>query len=120
MNQVVSVKLFFRSVPGLVLLVAAVLKLISASSVPVNFQLLEPLKQLLLVEAELLLGIILICGFKPRGTKLIGLLVFIGFSIYSAVLMAMGVQVCGCFGSVQVPPNISLFLDVVCILLLSF
>jgi hypothetical protein len=91
---------------GIILLVAAILKTWQVVSRPIPE--LLPLNSkwaaLLLVEWQILLGIWLLSGKKPRSAWWFATLTFSAFSIVSLMAWWTGQKSCGCFGEVAVSP----------------
>lgn len=111
---------FLARALGVVLLVAAALKLHGLAFVPADpsgiFS--APEWQLGIVEMEMFLAVWLISGNRPLGSWLSALLafgVFAGASFYQGWI---GHASCGCFGAVEVNPWITFSLDIAVVIAL--
>jgi hypothetical protein len=96
---------------GVLLFVAASLKLrqfYAASFVGVK---VDDWVGMALAAAEFSLAIWLLSGFHQRSARRVALLAFGAFALYSAFAAINGYSSCGCFGSVQVRPMLTLFID---------
>jgi hypothetical protein len=74
----------------------------------------------LVVEFELFFGLWLVFGFLPKLTRLVAIGCFSTFTIVSLYKALSGEMSCGCFGSVEVNPWITMLLDLVIVTLLIF
>lgn len=72
-----------------------------------------PWLHILAIEFEIVLGILLLGGFKSKLLWSISLLTFSWFSAVSLYLALTGQASCGCFGQVRVSPWLSLGIDLV-------
>lgn len=102
---------------GLLLLVAAVLKLTgdSTASLGQNVALFTPRLRLLTVETELLLGLWLLSGWRAelaRWTALVFFGLLAGVSLWLAL---EGQSSCGCLGRIVVHPWVTFSLDLVAV-----
>lgn len=70
------------------------------------------------IAVELALATACFVGFQPRRVKLQLLMLFTCFAGYTAYLLAIGAESCGCFGAVTIPPVWTLLLDVAVLALL--
>ena len=99
--------LLARLALGSVLLYAGVVKLadIAAFAEAIsNFDLLPPLGNQLVARTlpcvEIVTGLLLICGLWLRGSALVSVLMFLGFSVAVVSALARGLNIeCGCFGT---------------------
>jgi hypothetical protein len=70
------------------------------------------------VQVEVIVGLLLISGWKPRLVWAMSLSLLLGFTIFSAYRALVGYDSCGCFGPLKVNPWWTLTLDVGLLLLL--
>lgn len=100
---------------GVLLLVAAMLKLQGLNADPVGrmgiFAMTEI--QVAVIEFELFLAAWLLWGVRPVGAWLLALLAFTTFAVTSAYLGWVGQTSCGCFGRVQASPWAAFLLDII-------
>jgi hypothetical protein len=68
---------------------------------------------LVLVEAELLVGIWLMSGVARGACRFAAISIFSAFALASLILIVFGAESCGCFGKVAVSPWFALVIDVV-------
>src|SRR5437868_2538802 len=66
---------------------------------------------LALANVEVLLGIWLLIGIRPKWCRAASLAMFAGFTCYTLYLVVTGATSCGCFGRVHVNPWLTLALD---------
>ena len=101
------VMLLARLALGSVLLYAGVVKVPNPAAFAdaiANFELLPPLfnwiAALTLPWVEIVTGLLLICGLWLRGSALVSVLMFLGFSgaVLSALARGLNIE-CGCFGT---------------------
>jgi hypothetical protein len=106
---------------GLVLIVAAVLKTYQAASEPIletewvssrNFQ-------LVVVEWEVLLGLLLLTGVVPRAARVAALATFATFAIYNVYQIYSREASCGCFGKLSIDPMYTFWFDVAAVVALG-
>lgn len=99
---------------GLVLLSASVLKLTSGATSPLgqNAVLFSPSVRMAVIEAELLIGLWLLSGYRPRAAGLIAAAFFGLLAAVSLWLAVQGQSTCNCFGRVVVHPWATFGLDV--------
>lgn len=71
------------------------------------------------VEYELLLGLWLLSGWRPRLAHHVTLITFCLFALAALIKVVAGDASCGCFGKLSVDPRVTLGLDVAMILLLT-
>lgn len=110
-----------RTVLGLLLLVAAALKLygLSASAVPQVGWFSQPWVQLLAAEWELVLGAWLLSGVLVRASWVAALVTFAAFAGVSGYLGLQGVASCGCLGAVPANPWWAFAADVIAVAVLA-
>lgn len=115
-----------RTVLGVLLLVAAGLKLFalsgagaSVAAVPELGWFAQPWVQLLVAEWELLLGAWLLSGVSARMSWLAALVTFGAFAAVSGYFGWVGVASCGCLGAVQTNPWWMFGADVTAVALLA-
>ncbi len=99
---------------GLVLVAAAALKIAAVSSGGGQEAGLGSGMNLSLAAGETLLATWLVSGIRRFNALSVGLLTFVGFAVYSCVLMLNGASSCGCFGELVVPPRLTLAVDLFC------
>jgi hypothetical protein len=104
---------FTRLVTGLLLAIAAVLKVHQAANVPVydSDETISRMFSAGVIELELFMSCWLLSGLWPRKSRVAVLLLFTVFSAISAVKLIRGDDSCGCLGDLAVHPGISLLLD---------
>lgn len=73
------------------------------------------LATLLLVTAELALGLWLVSGFKPGVARAAAILAFSVFACYSLIALVQGSVSCGCFGELKISPAVTLLVDLVAV-----
>lgn len=97
---------------GVLLIVAAFAKGLSpADSVASVLQGWPLAAQLLAVEAELMFGIILLCGFLGKLAHCIALVVFALFATFALQSVVAHEESCGCFGAITIDPRLTLVVD---------
>jgi hypothetical protein len=106
---------------GLLLLLAAVLKLYGLNVAPFAQygKLLNTSVQFAAVEWEVVLGVWLLSGRRPLGAWLAAVLTFAAFAVVSGYLGVIGQASCGCFGAIQASPWVAFSVDVVALVLLA-
>lgn len=111
-----------RSALGVLLLLAAVLKLSGLGADPVARMGLfsTPEFQLALIEFEVFLALWLLSGQRPIGSWLVALTVFTSFAAVSFYQGWIGQSSCGCFGRLSVSPWAAFALDVLILAALGF
>ncbi|MGL4423241.1 MAG: MauE/DoxX family redox-associated membrane protein [Gemmataceae bacterium] len=106
---------FTPVITGVVLIVASVLKVTSraeVSSVLSNF--ISPSwLQLSIVQYELFLGAWLLSGVSKPASKLVAIITFALFAIYTLQSILSGQPSCGCFGALPMKPWWTLGIDVI-------
>ena len=105
---------------GVVLASAAVLKWHQAWTEP-SLVLIDSFfvaQVLLWVPIEFFVGVWLASGLFRSSAMLASLVIFAGFTTYTAILLVSGVEKCGCFGAVEVPILWTLIIDSVVLLAL--
>src|SRR5262245_20490675 len=65
------------------------------------------------IAIELVLAAACVVAFRPRITRIALVALFMCFSAYTAYLLAIGSESCGCFGPVTIHPGWTLALDIV-------
>jgi hypothetical protein len=98
---------------GAFLIGTAVLKVLSPAEVAAQQAAHELPRWIVVfaVEAELLVGVLLIAGVAPRPTWMAALCLFLAFAAFSLYRAAAGFESCGCFGIVKVNPWATFALD---------
>jgi hypothetical protein len=112
--------LVVRFFVALVLFVAAGFKVHQLVTVPILGEGLLHTRwfNIFAVEFELLFGVWLIFGLLPSLTRLATIGLFSVFALVSLYKAIAGEASCGCFGIINVPPMLTLFFDVVVVLVL--
>ena len=102
-----------RCLVGVLLLLAAVLKLSGLSADPVARMGLfsTPEFQLAVIEFEVFLAVWLLSGKAPAASWLVALSAFVYFAVVSLFLGWVGQASCGCFGRLSVSPWYAFGLD---------
>ncbi|TWU00439.1 hypothetical protein Pla108_13900 [Botrimarina colliarenosi] len=107
---------YVRVALGVLLIVAAFAKGLSAAdSATAVLQGWPPVLQLVVVEAELAFGILLVLGMQRRLTHYVALAVFTVFAVIALRSVASGTASCGCFGAIAVDPRLTLLIDLVAV-----
>lgn len=75
---------------------------------------------LLLIQLEVVLGVLLITGVAGGAGRIVALLAFVLFACFSAYRALAGYESCGCFGAVQVHPWITFAIDLLLISVLTW
>ena len=75
---------------------------------------------LLLIQLEVVLGVLLFTGIAGSIGRVIALIAFVLFASFSAYRALAGYESCGCFGAVQVHPWITFAIDLLLISLLTW
>lgn len=111
---------FVLLIAGLVLIGAGTLKVIAVFGPPTPDAswTADPATQVMLAQAEVLLGIWLLTGWKRGLAWLAALSTFLIFAASAAAKEWVGAPECGCFGRVKAPPLVALAIDVALILAL--
>ena len=105
--------LFVRVILGVVLLVAAWLKVQGLASSPASPESAFGSSRLYFatIEVEIILGLWLLSGWWARAVRVVSLVCFTAFAGMSLYLGLIGQSSCGCFGEVKVNPWLTLGLD---------
>lgn len=111
-----------RSALGVLLLLAAVLKLSGLGADPVARMGIfsAPEFQLAVIEFEVFLALWLLSGKRPLGSWLVALTAFAGFAAVSFYQGWIGQSSCGCFGRLSVSPWAAFTLDILILAALGF
>lgn len=98
---------------------AAFMKLLEQSSFPLSRTIsLDGIGGVSLAFAEIFGGLLLLSGSKSRYSKLFALFLFLFFIAFNTYRTIYGFKSCGCFGAIKVNPSITLFIDLIGLLLL--
>ena len=110
----------FQWPPALVLILAAILKSHQLSTSPYTANLVFESRLFTagLIVFELVLAFWLLSRFRPKIARLIALTTFIAFCLFGAEKVISGAESCGCFGVFEIPPLITLTIDIGMIILL--
>jgi hypothetical protein len=117
-----AVRRWAARAPGVLLLMAAALKLHGLALGPVSavgWFSTAPF-QIGLIVAEILLGLWLISGVAPLGSWTVGLTTFTGFAAFSFYQGVIGQSSCACFGRLSVSPWYAFGLDLLVLAGLGF
>ena len=106
---------------GLVLIVAALLKIYQAATEPLTETSWVASRkfQVAVVEWELLLGLVLLTGVVPRVARVAALASFATFAIYNVYQVYSREPSCGCFGKLSIDPMDMFWFDVAAVLALA-
>ena len=112
-------------VPGMVLIFAGIMKLLSVNSPLGSLHADSPLATQLVANppfafAEIIFGAMLVTIPSSRPIRTIGLVAFFAFAMLNVQKILLGDANCGCFGSLSTSPTTVLVIDLVCLACLLF
>jgi hypothetical protein len=101
--------------PGVILCIASLLKAYQILTDPYLMSGLAtyPYLMIALSGLELAIGIWLVSGVLAKQARLVGIFVFMLFSLLSLYKLLVGAESCGCFGKIVVHPGWTLALDLI-------
>lgn len=103
-----------RILLGVILLAAAILKGHQAATQPLAEDSLFSMRWFVTAQVlgEYVFALLLLAGVYARQVRWLAIVLFAAFAVVSAFEWAGGAESCGCFGSVQVPPYITMLFDI--------
>ena len=112
-NLLSDVQRHFHWIPAGLLIGAAFLKSHQLSTSPYVENLAFQSKPFttVLIAFEILLALVLVFQFRPKLARLVAIVTFLGFLVFSLGKWIAGESSCGCFGIFEVPPLITSLLD---------
>lgn len=105
---------------SMLLLLAAVLKSHQLSTSPYTGNLVLESRMLtcVIIAFEIFLAFWLISNFKPKFARLVAIATFSVFCVFGIQKVISGASSCGCFGVFEIPPIVTLVVDIGMIILL--